>query len=701
MAGKKQHFIPQHFQRAFSVDGKRRQIWMYRKGNHEPIIASISDTAAQNYFYSRPGGDDKSSLDDLITDYEQKFHKKVDAFREMIPGCDLPSDEIAEIVTHLAVRSSYMRGLGQDLFVSFADALDNQWGRGLSETGLALQRHQAPPEIFKIIAEELEESKQLRDTVISTASIANLLYFLLREHSDEISLQFSGVVALLTNRLKEEAKQIVRRAHVSALDKRLVPEAHMARLQELKWSLVEGPSEGAALPDSTSIAFDGRRWTSLFMLNEDEVQHVVLPLTPSLLAVGRAAHAPVCDISRFNKFAAQAAHEFILSSQRLHMLDATLPKIGSQLNSEITELVLEAIKDVVSKFQGTTALTNPEQDIDATVKALSPKSSEAKVFSYSVQLYDFGDEADAKVMAGIIQTMMKACKPYFSIEGIRGFIFANDYIAAQNSIDRGYDIPKREAVDEESDLTGVAVPLRVLEDGTLKTKIVLRSSVFADLLSDDDDAQGEAIQVLLHMIADASFTQLLQDRFPSQMLQPIADQYDRQLFSYTQHIFQTFYSASIASSSESVLVACETLAAEALKAMAEDVSKMRREYRTHGEMDVLYPACAALICQFLEMAARLIGGLTCQSQTLDDNSDFAKALKENGLWNWWILFEKDLIAFSADLDIWSAFEELFFINRHFERLAAQYGIVLERMEEGGLYIHVPVETDIDLLNGAS
>ena len=76
MAGRKQHFIPQHYQRPFAIKGSDERIWTYRKGKSKPIPTSIADTAAQRDFYSEPSTGDIPTLDDLITVYEQRRRRK-------------------------------------------------------------------------------------------------------------------------------------------------------------------------------------------------------------------------------------------------------------------------------------------------------------------------------------------------------------------------------------------------------------------------------------------------------------------------------------------------------------------------------------------------------------------------------------------------------------------------------------------------
>ena len=57
----------------------------------------------------------------------------------------------------------------------------------------------------------------------------------------------------------------------------------------------------------------------------------------------------------------------------------------------------------------------------------------------------------------------------------------------------------------------------------------------------------------------------------------------------------------------------------------------------------------------------------------------------------------DLNEFKAEINNWTDFEEIFFVNRHFERLMAQGGLFLERTDDKGIYVKVPYYTDFHYL----
>ena len=97
MAGKKQHFIPQHFQKPFVIPGSHDRLWMFRRGKSSGFTVARKKAAAKEYFYSKPSPDGLPTLDDLVTEYENDLHKIVDRIRELEIESAVDSREIAQV----------------------------------------------------------------------------------------------------------------------------------------------------------------------------------------------------------------------------------------------------------------------------------------------------------------------------------------------------------------------------------------------------------------------------------------------------------------------------------------------------------------------------------------------------------------------------------------------------------------------------
>ncbi len=350
MAGRKQHFIPQHFQQPFSIKGSNGQIWTYRKNKPKPIRTSISDTAAQRDFYSMPTGTNTQTLDDLITDYEQNLHLKVNELRKLKVGDDIKASEIAELVTHLAIRSSYMRGMVKDMVTSMADAIKEVVSGKINGQELSLPKHFVPPAIENLLIEVLEKHKFSERTPVSGQTFAKLIYFGLREGSDELLGHDFNKIGLLAEILKSMSTSISYNAHTSVLLDTLAPEMWVNRLRELKWTVVEGPEGGAILPDCTSMVFDGKKWTSLILAGNDKTLAVALPLAPDRIALGLAEGAPNINISDFNSIAAHSSHTLFLSASCKPELESALPKLGRAVRSQLAQITGSVMAETIEGF---------------------------------------------------------------------------------------------------------------------------------------------------------------------------------------------------------------------------------------------------------------------------------------------------------------------------------------------------------------
>lgn len=112
MAGALQHHIPQFLTRGFRVPGgskKQSQVWLYAK-DEEPRLALIKDeVAVEPHFYSEQSSDGSRTLDDEITDYENKAARSIQGLRNLTPDTPCDPQISAELVAHLTIRNDHLR----------------------------------------------------------------------------------------------------------------------------------------------------------------------------------------------------------------------------------------------------------------------------------------------------------------------------------------------------------------------------------------------------------------------------------------------------------------------------------------------------------------------------------------------------------------------------------------------------------------
>ena len=686
MAGRKQHIIPQHFQKPFAQDRTTDRIWLYRKGLHEPKNVLIADAAAQRDFYSKPSVDGNPTLDQLISDYEQVLHKTIDHIRSLNIRDNVPADQIAEVVTHLSVRSQYARGMTEDAITAMADALDSAVGGHVGGQEISFPAHCVPKAVEKIIVEELNRLGFAALTPVSANSIAKLHYFLMRENAHEFLPAARKFIEHLTGELAAQSVHISRSVQTSVLTDGLAPRPRQEMLRELHWTIETGPPRGAILPDCVCIVFDGERWTSLFLAESEKVEFVILPISPDRLAVGRRFPASAIDVTEFNRIAANVAHTFFLSSERHEELDSAANRLGGQVRTQMRDMTSSAVAEAVAEYAPDHKAQDKRNDSKAERSWIGQDGTGE--YTFSVNFRDFGDEKFARDVSEELKSTMIAFGTHFRLAGPKSFVFAYDYSTALNSVDRGFEASKELSPVEDQTKMSVGMPLSALIDGKVETVAVLRSSIAQDLVSSDDNEKVEAQQAILYMLASAMLTGLIRDKFPEQILRPVADDYEGTIFQFTQGVFDAYFCSSFSCLDDRTVELHERLAREAFDAMSERIPRLIKQFLEHHDMDRLFPESASRVGEFLLATARYLGCLRCNAARLDDTSELAATLTENGLSNWLNLFRKDLEAFANGLESWARFEEAFFVNRHFERLGVHFGLLPEPTTNGQVYIHV-------------
>ena len=688
MAGKKQHFIPQHFQKPFVIPGSHDRLWVFRRGQSSGFTVARKKAAAKEYFYSKPSPDGAPTLDDLVTEYEYDLHKIVDRIRELEIGSAVDSREIAQVIAHLAVRSSHLRETMGEVVGAATDATQRLLRVELGDSLTNLPRNHPPKGIYQPISEELKKAGLLNLTPVTEVTIITLLYALIRERSQELLSGASSQLTEILKQLSTQAPKIIQRAQTSVLQEALAPEERIARLSQLTWHVVPAHGDSVILPDCTSIAFDGREWRPLVFVGSSELKAVALPLAPDRLVVGKSESTQAVDVSQFNRHAAQASYSFFLSNYTSEALEQFAAVLGGTVRTSIKKMMDSAISEAVQGFWN----NEPEEDEAAERHYASKRAWGGAVpeggLNYSVTFEGFGDETFAKSVAERVNSIVAAFSKQLPVSSIDGFTFAEDYSKALNSLERGFATSKEITPTETKERVGVGMPLSIVSDGKIKTRVVLRSSIAADLVSDNEEAVREACGVIFHMLARGALTELMANKFPRQILKPVRDTYEAFLYGYTSGVFEAYFCASLSIWSERQVKGYEEMALSALRDAFVRIPDERRTYSHHGDLNQFFNAAAFQVTDVLTSLARVFGAYKARGQAMAEDSGIMEFLAERDLDRWVNLFREDLEGFDKELEGWTDFTEIFFVHRHFERLIAHFGIVPDRTEGPGAYIHI-------------
>lgn len=688
MAGRKQHFIPRHFLKEFVIPDGSDKLWMYRRGLPNPVPVSRDDAAATRDFYSKPAVTGVPTLDDLITEYENELKFCVEEARTVSAGEALPAHLISEVVAHLTMRAAYLREFidaGASELVASIDTLIHRPTEFLNT--FELPKHRVPSKFEKLAIEQFEQHPLSLLTDVTPKAIVRLLYQAIREDFDSLQNAASKEFTAFLGRFHGELQTMSQKVHVQVLEKNLVPAPRKAKLEEFYWRVVDLPSGDAVLSDCVAVAEDADGWGPYIMAEHKSMTRVVIPLSSSKLAVGSTGDdwEEVVDI--YSQVARDSCFTFYLANHREEVPKANLSALGGPARSKIASITSSALLEAVEEFIG----DGPNDTRGEAPPVTWTDLSMGEGFSYSVYFRDFGDEAYAKKVSESLHETVKSFGRYLPVHRLDGITFAVDYAAALQDLDRGLGVARTIDPSAGRNPNGVAMPLAVGRDDGIKTHIVLRGFLAEHLISDDESLSEEAIAIIFYCLGTAAFNALLEGKFPGTLLSPHVDPYDGWLYRYNETLLATYFSTRlIAPRKETV----EFYSEQALLQLDEVISvttDAHAQYQLDGDHERLFDCCATYVSGFMTAMARYLAARASIVGPHKPGGSLDETLSQLELLKWSTLFQEDLTAFNRRLDDWTNLDDMHFLNRHFERLLFEVGVLPDQLYDGSLYIHISGE----------
>jgi hypothetical protein len=688
MAGRKQHFIPRHFLKEFVIPDGSDKLWMYRRGLPNPVPVSRDDAAATRDFYSKPAVTGVPTLDDLITKYENELKFYVEEARKVSADEALPAHQISEVVAHLTMRAAYLRefiDVGASELVASIDTLIHRPTEFLST--IELPRHRVPSEFEKMAIEQFEQHPLSLLTEVTPKAIVRLLYQAIREDFDLLQNAASNEFIAFLQRFQGEFQSMPQKVHVQVLEKNLVPAPRKAMLEVFNWRVVDFPSGDAVLPDAVAVAEDADGWGPYIMAEHKSMTRVVIPLSSSKLAVGstRGDWEEVVDI--YSQVARDSCFTFYLTNHKEEMPKSHLSALGGPARSKIASIVSSALLEAVEEFIG-----DAPNDMRGKAQPVTwTDLSMGEGFSYSVSFRDFGDEAYAKKVSESLHETVKSFGGSLPIHRLDGITFAVDYAAALQDLDRGLGVARTIDPSAGTNPNGVAMPLAVRRDDGIKTHIVLRGYLAEQLISDDESLSEEAISIVFYCLGTAAFNALLEGKFPGTLLSPHQDPYDGWLYRYNDTLLATYFSTRLIAPSEETVEFYSEQALLQLDQMVSVTTDAHAQYHLDGDHERLFDCCATYVSGFMTAMARYLAARASIVGPHKPSGSLDETLSQLELLKWSTLFQEDLTAFNRRLDDWTNLDDMHFLNRHFERLLFEVGVLPDQLYDGSLYIHISGE----------
>lgn len=305
--------------------------------------------AAARFFYSRPAAAGARTLDDEITDYENRFGKIVAELRDPCRTGALPSDKIAEVVAHLTVRNAQIR---ESVAYGFGKAFEGvaaQFGNvDHDRTALGLDDAKPSQMWREVLEAQYQEYKVvLQARGISQQHFVNFFFQVIKQKFDSRHPEMLEGLQFVFEKIASQMPEIAKTGHNQALSKTLAPDERIEVLKALSWRICPIASGVVILPDC--IAVDGLTLETCMPLAyrpNTEVNAVLMPLDSHRVLLGTRAESDLTLPKQLNEVLASCAWDFFVAVHTDDALGQLLSLVGSRttehLDSEIEQSIAKS-----------------------------------------------------------------------------------------------------------------------------------------------------------------------------------------------------------------------------------------------------------------------------------------------------------------------------------------------------------------------
>lgn len=326
MAGKRQHHVWQMLQKGFSwQEHGDHHVWVYRNSS-EPKQTVTRKFGRVNSFYGPEG----SAADTNITEFENSVQGFIQEVRGAYSGQEIDCDTSAAIVSHLEMRSLFLR-----------DELSRVGERIMStlRSYLTSERHAAT-----LMSAFVKNHPEMIDEALVKAGIPAEMHSLARHvvtqnlpkaignGVDEMAVIAEMLFAPLLEVMADTAKN----AHNQTLERNFAEAERTNAHRSMRYYVYRDDDGQLILPD-TSLAFFKKNGCAPVSQKGDKIEGVIVPISRHVAIIGKAAPEFTRDGETIRKVLASCSYEAFLAAERSEDLRKLASRISrnAHLISEI------------------------------------------------------------------------------------------------------------------------------------------------------------------------------------------------------------------------------------------------------------------------------------------------------------------------------------------------------------------------------
>lgn len=671
MSGKKQHYIPQSLLRGFQSPGESSdRIRVHRRGQ-APFYVRTDSISAERHFYSDIGLPGERTLDDEITAYESHLAVRLKTYREEQDGAAVDPSVAAEVVTHLAVRAAYIRGvlgggvnqLLEKLQSDLADEEESRFALGIDAIGNSTYLADA-------LREKIRETQDSLLPNVPIPLLESIARAFLRENYGQLHREtipgIVGMIGAMASRMSDFARD----GHAKALSAGLAPEKRVDLLKKLHWRVLHRPAHSLILPDCVAMAFSMQgEMLPLLLVNPGDLKQALLPLSHDRILVGSVDTSSFPEEGALRAASAASSWRYFISSP-----DAADFR---ELQDHIHQLPSEKLREIVKGLTLRSA-TQAEDSISSDANSLNPSSAEADAAStltYEVAVAGAPDAKLCKYVAPVLEALRGGIQWGAPLETLTSVTFAGNFEEALMLTDMGswagQSIP---AATPPTDRDAMA--LVVGRNSLPRAAIVAKLWVAEALIDKTSPHQANAVAIIVHAFAEALHDQHLISANPDLMARQVADPWDCQIFPLAVSCFRVYCATRISAPLwEEKIGALDANVASSIQKCDLECKQATREYQSTGDLSTLLNTALLSVGALLCQCAAALGYADGREE--DPGDILTRSLGElasRELDQWLNVFHRDLQSRFVQAGSWGVNSETIVIKDHVNRHFWRYGI---------------------------
>jgi hypothetical protein len=319
---------------------------------------------------------------------------------------------------------------------------------------------------------------------------------------------------------------------------------------------------------------------------------------------------------------------------------------------------------------------------------LPPTTAPATI---DVTLRGFADKEAAERFGHLIAETARSIGRYIDLGRLDGITVAFDYDEALSQIDRGVTNLAPLIRTRTQQLTGEAMSVPVLRDGSVKSHMVYHAPCVLALENEGIPEFWTAVHLVAHECGHVEDLKNRDEAFPATILRQPLGYTEAGILGLVSEILWEEYAASRASSffGELQTAIYEEGLISVLAVARTEANAAIRSYRLHGDLRRALDEAGTPLSQPLKMAAYLVGHLDGLGLNFDSVPKAHEQLAASPYQAFIAQMANALRQLWSRRNCWASPSEFYALNEVVRDVLANGGLILRTLPDGRIRLDIP------------